>query len=440
MRERNTFGLWCLETAFGFLPGLKVGPYGGRGISRAVPTAFVSATGEIMREHALWRRYGLGATEVHELPDVYTGIMSGKHADRIRRHVLRGGGRLQFFYMAPREEEVLQELGLSTHDTYNATARATARVGSKIELHRSARRMRSPHLVVPARVCTDARGLVQAHHELMRENHNIRLPDFSVLKHEAWASGVGTLLTADPTEIMKYGNENCDGKTEILIEAGYSGIRDVAVQATLTNLGVVELYLNEQVIRNGKDHAGNLVVTGDALPVLSNEDRTCLYRRGMVLMQLWWQMGYRGEIGVDAIGIDGRNVDYTDSDLTAIEREAMQAGRMLDWRFIDPNARTTASQYPRSVLRQLEHMHGGHWAVLMCNVWPSPGAVENHRDLSRILRDLLPDGDSGVLPLMTSLLPGKFAVVCMARESSSQSAAARANALLAKVRHRVGST
>lgn len=439
MKENKTVGTWCLRSAFGFLPGLDVGPYGGRGICRSVPVAYVTATGQIGREHELWRRHGLGATEVHELQNVYTGITQGQHADSVRA-LVRRGAKLQMFYVGDCEEATLRELRLDHAHTYNATAATTDLVGSKIQLHRSARRMRRPHLVVPARICLDTRGLVRAHHELMLENHQIRSPDFSVLKHSAWASGVGTLITSDTREIESYGAANCDGRTEILVEAGYRRIRDVAVQATLTDRGITEFYLNEQIIRNRKDHAGNLVVTGDDLPSLSSEDRSCLTRRGMAFMELWWRNGYRGEIGLDAIGIDGRGVDYSGSDLTPRERVAMQLGRMRDWRFVDPNARTTASQYPRSVLMQLMRKYGGKWAVLLCNVWPAPGAIWDFRELMRALKDLLPSGNQGVLPLMTGLLPHKCAVMCMARETAGQNAAMRANALLNEVRQRVGST
>ncbi len=438
MSER-TIATSCLQSAFGFLPGLNVGPYGGRTICRSVPIAYVTTTGQIMREHRLWRRHGLGAREVHELDDVYDGISNGRHADRIRRHVRRGDGRMQFFYVGDREEEALKALGLSTHHTRNATATVTERVGSKIVLHETARELGRPYLVVPSHVCTDANALVRAHSELMRVNHTIRRPNCTVLKHAGWASGVGTLIADNIAQVAAYAAENCDGKTPILIEAGFHGIRDVAVQATLTERGVEDIFVNEQVIMNGKDHAGNLVVTSDNVPTLSCYDKVCLRRRAMILFRYWWLMGYRGEIGVDAIGIDGRGVDFgLQSDLSQREVAAMQAGIMLDWRFVDPNPRTTASQYPQDVLEQLER-RGGCWAVLMCNVWPAVGAVEDFNHLLRILRNMLPDGNTGVLPLMTGLLPNKFAVVCMARETASQHAATRVKSLLQEVRNRVGS-
>lgn len=429
----------CLQSAFGFLPGLNVGPYGGRTICRDEPLAFVTATGQIAREHRLWRRHGLGAREVYELDDVYNGITSGRHADRIRKHIRRGHGRIQFFYVGNREEETLKALGLATAHTHNATAAVTETVGSKIVLHQTARDLDRPYLVVPSRVCVNAQDLIRAHHDLMRVNHTIKAPNCTVLKHAGWASGVGTAIADNVVQVATYAAENCDGKTPILIEAGFHGIRDVAVQATLTESGVMDVFVNEQVIMNGKDHAGNLVVSGDNVPTLSYYDKICLRRRAMILFRHWWLMGYRGEIGVDAIGIDGKGVDFgLQSDLSPIEIAAMQAGVMLDWRFVDPNPRTTASQYPQDVLEQLER-RGGNWAVLMCNIWPAVGAVEDFGQLMRILRDLLPDGDDGALPLMTGLLPNKFAVMCMARETGQQNAAARVKSLLWEVRNRVGS-
>ena len=434
-------GVWCLESAFGFLPGLNVGPYGGRGISMDVPIAFVSATGEIPNEHRLWRKNGLGAEHVVPLEDVYGGVTSGRHADTIQHHVRSQGDlRLQYFYVGQREADVTCELGLSSQHVWSAKASVTQQIESKIAFHRMARLCGMDYIVVPARICSSAAELHAAHATLMRVNHTIKSPDFSVFKRDAWASGVGTAIVRTQADIDGYGREHCNGQgTEILAEAGYADIVDAAVQMSLTDDGVEDVFVNAQIILHGKDHAGNLVASADALPGFSKFDLACLQRRGRRIAQIWWLMGYRGQIGCDAIGICGKKTEFgSHTDLTRDEITAMRNGQMLDWRFVDPNPRMTASQYPKSVLNQLEAAHGGAWAVLMSNVWPASGAVSDFAELQRTIKDLLPDGDEGVLPLMTGLLPGKFSLVAMSRHGRNKNAALRVQELLQEVRHRVG--
>ncbi|MFH1405455.1 MAG: hypothetical protein ABIH21_05190 [Patescibacteria group bacterium] len=409
----KTVGVFCLDSAFGFLKGLDVSPYSGRGIALDYPLVLVNATNTIMDEHAYWRRHRLGAQEVRAFEDVYASASSAHQADKILRMQHEHHMPVQFFFVGDTEEAVAKELGVSGC-VWGASAELTRQIASKANLHERAVELGIQHTVVPSRICVTPQEAEIAFSKLIRTNTTIAMPDMVVFKQSAWASGEGTEFVRSAEEAHAYAQKYSG--SPMLAEAGYSDIIDASVQGVFSAHGIEAMYLNEQIILDGMHHAGNLVVSNDMVPSLTARDRQELKCKALPFFRSWQQDGYNGVLGLDSIGIRSRN-----------------STNKVDWRCVDPNPRINASFYPWRVLRQVEERFGGSWAVLMCNLWPASGAVETFEDLIRILSSMDLSGDELMLPLMTGLLPHKFAVVIIARESS------RTYELLNKLRYRVGS-
>lgn len=376
-----------------YLPGVEL--YADR--SLVLPGAAVVQDGPI-DEYLEWlSSVRIGPTEVVRVPGpspVAEIMADSELLDRAHR-LAEEHGTVQFFYVTPDEERLVEKLGLGWDRVFAPPREVGDRASDKAEIRRLGeelgRRSDFPeHVFVSA--CPDEVG--SAVHDIFRGD-----AEFVVLKVPDLASGDGMAMVHRDGGMSQAALDLMSrfAGREIVVEAGYGHV-PMSVQWEIDNDGPRFAFAADQLIEGDFKHVGNVVSTGRLIGTSVRNERR-MVEMSRPFARSYWERGYRGVCGFDFM--------------------LLPDGRMF---LLECNGRVTATTYCWGVVRQL-YGRVGDVAVAMSRILPRP-SISSFGALRVELGRILFDGRYGVLPMNVRCLGldrPECTVCCVAADAVSAS-------------------